>query len=69
MLNASMENLGTEKKSRVESAYFAMLPAATPPNVVKKVDGLLINAMSDPAIQERIRATGLEPSRRRLARG
>ncbi len=38
------------------------LPSATPPEIVKMVDGPLREAMSDPAVLEHIRATGLEPT-------
>jgi tripartite-type tricarboxylate transporter receptor subunit TctC len=45
----------------VENPYFAWLPSGVPDEVVRKVDQLLLSALSDPAVSERIRAMGLEP--------
>ena len=45
----------------VENPYFAWLPAGAPDDVVKKVDQLLLSALNDPGVAERIRAMGLEP--------
>ena len=48
-------------KFEVENPYFAWLPAGVPDDVAKKVDQLLLSALNDPAVSERIRAMGLEP--------
>jgi tripartite-type tricarboxylate transporter receptor subunit TctC len=40
---------------------FAWLPAGTPDDVAKKVDAQIVSALSDPAVLEKIRSTGLEP--------
>jgi tripartite-type tricarboxylate transporter receptor subunit TctC len=45
----------------VENPMFAWLPAGTPDDVAKKVDAQLVSALSDPAVLEKIRGTGLEP--------
>lgn len=45
----------------VENPYFAWLPAGTPDDVARKVDQLLIGALNDASVAERIRAMGLEP--------
>jgi tripartite-type tricarboxylate transporter receptor subunit TctC len=45
----------------IENPLFAWLPAGTPDDVAKKVDAELQSALSDPAVVERIRGTGLEP--------
>jgi tripartite-type tricarboxylate transporter receptor subunit TctC len=46
----------------VENPIFAWLPSGVPDETAKKVDQLLVSALSDPAVAERIRATGLEPT-------
>jgi len=46
----------------VENPIFAWLPAGVPDETAKKVDQLLLSALSDPAVAERIRAMGLEPT-------
>ena len=46
----------------VENPIFAWLPSGVPNEMVSKVDQLLLSALSDPAVSERIRATGLEPT-------
>ena len=45
----------------VENPYFAWLPAGVPDDVAKKVDQLLLSALNDPGVADRIRAMGLEP--------
>ena len=45
----------------VENPYFAWLPSGVPDEIAKKVDKLLLSALDDPAVAERIRAMGLEP--------
>jgi tripartite-type tricarboxylate transporter receptor subunit TctC len=44
----------------VENPFFAWLPAGVPDEIAKKVDRLLVSALSDPAVVEHIRAAGLE---------
>ena len=46
----------------METRYFAWLPASAPEAVAKKLDGLLLSALSDPAVAERLRGAGLEPT-------
>jgi tripartite-type tricarboxylate transporter receptor subunit TctC len=46
----------------VENPMFAWLPSDVPDEVARKVDRLLLAALSDPGVAERIRAMGLEPT-------
>jgi tripartite-type tricarboxylate transporter receptor subunit TctC len=46
----------------VENPTFAWLPAGVPDETARKVDQLLLSALNDPAVAERIRAMGLEPT-------
>ena len=46
----------------IENRIFAWLPSGTPDDIAKKVDALLLMALSDSAVAERIRATGLDPT-------
>lgn len=46
----------------IENPIFAWLPAATPDDVARKVDALLLGALTDPVVAERIRGAGLDPT-------
>ena len=46
----------------VEVGYFVMIPGRTPDAVTKEVEAKLRRALSEPAVQERIRALGIEPA-------
>ncbi len=46
----------------VEVGYYAMVPGKTPDAVVKEIEAKLRRALSEPAVQERIRALGIEPA-------
>jgi len=46
----------------VEVGYFVMIAGRTPDNLTKEVEGRVRRALADPAIQERIRALGIEPA-------
>lgn len=46
----------------VEWRYFAWLPSATPDAMAKTIDGLLLAALSDPSVADRLRSMGLEPT-------
>jgi tripartite-type tricarboxylate transporter receptor subunit TctC len=46
----------------VEVGYFVMVPGTTPDAVTKEVEAKLRRALSEPAVQERIRALGVEPA-------
>jgi tripartite-type tricarboxylate transporter receptor subunit TctC len=46
----------------IENPYFAWLPAGVSEETLKKVDAMVLSALSDPGVQQRIRATGLEPN-------
>ena len=46
----------------VENPTFAWLPSGVPDETARKVDQLLVSVLSDPAVAERIRAMGLEPT-------
>lgn len=48
-------------KFDVENRYFVWLPGATPDDVARRVDALLLPALAEPGVVERIRAAGLEP--------
>ena len=63
---AALPNVPTVAESgfpgfEVETAYFGWLPGSASPDVVKQVDGRLAQAIADPAVQERLRAAGMEP--------
>jgi tripartite-type tricarboxylate transporter receptor subunit TctC len=45
----------------IENPIFAWLPSQAPDETARRVDAMLVKALSDPAIAERIRGTGLEP--------
>lgn len=46
----------------VEVGYYLMLPAKTPDNVTKEVEGKVRRVLAESAIQERIRVLGIEPA-------
>jgi tripartite-type tricarboxylate transporter receptor subunit TctC len=46
----------------MEIGYFVMLPAKTPDATAKEVEGRLRRALADPAVQEKVRALGMEPA-------
>jgi len=46
----------------IEVGYFAMLPAKTPDAVTNAVETKLRRALTEAAVQERIRALGIEPA-------
>jgi tripartite-type tricarboxylate transporter receptor subunit TctC len=46
----------------VEVGYFVMIPGKTPDAVTKEVEARLRRALAEPAVQERIRALGIEPA-------
>lgn len=46
----------------IEVGYFVMLPGKTPDAVTKEVEAKLRRALAEPAVQERIRALGIEPA-------
>jgi len=46
----------------MEIGYFVMLPAKTPDATAKEVEIRLRRALAEPAIQEKVRALGMEPA-------
>jgi tripartite-type tricarboxylate transporter receptor subunit TctC len=46
----------------VETAFFVMLPGKTPEDTTKTTEEKVQSALSDPAIQKRIRGVGVEPA-------
>jgi tripartite-type tricarboxylate transporter receptor subunit TctC len=46
----------------VENRYFAWLPSGASDETAKKVDALVLDALSDPVVAERLRAAGLDPT-------
>ena len=46
----------------VEVGYFVMVPAKTPEALVREVEGKVRRALAEPAVQERIRALGMDPA-------
>lgn len=46
----------------IEVGYFVMLPGKTPDAAAKELEAKLRRALAEPAVQERIRALGIEPA-------
>ena len=65
--NAQIPSVPTVAESgfpgfEVGTGFFIMIPAKTPKNVVKEVEDNFQRALSEPAIQDRIRKLGIEPA-------